>query len=109
MAEPTLVTIFGNNASQTATELIISKADLATVGLTASANNTPESLLAAIIALAQPRLGQVSYDANLDQSIIITNQPDTLINRGSTTYRQSGKIIEFFKVDSSGNFDPDDY
>lgn len=109
MAEPTLVTIFGNNASQTATQLIISKADLATVGLTASANNTPESLLAAIIALAQPSLGQVGYDANLDQSIVITNQSDSLITRGSVTYRQSGKTIEFYKPDSSGNFDPDDY
>jgi hypothetical protein len=56
MAEPTLIGVFGANVTQSATELIISKADLATVGLTASATNTPESLLAAIIALAQAAL-----------------------------------------------------
>ena len=109
MAEPTLASVFGNNASQTATQLIISKADLATVGLTASATNTPESLLAAIIALAQPSLGEVSYDANLDQSIVITSGSDSLITRGDVTYRQSSKTIEFYKPDSSGKFDPDDY
>ena len=109
MAEPTLAAIFGNNASQDATQLIISKADLATVGLTAGATNTPESLLAAIIALAQPNLGEVGYDANLDQSIMITDQSDSLTTRGSVTYRLKSKTIEFYKPDSSGNFDPDDY
>ena len=109
MAEPTLAAIFGNDASQTATQLIISKADLATVGLTASASSTPESLLAAIIALAQPNLGEVGYDANLDQSIVITDQGDSLTSRGSVTYRLKSKTIEFYKPDTLGAFDPDDY
>lgn len=109
MAEPTLAAVFGANASQTATQLIISKADLATKGLTASATNTPESLLAAIVALAQPTLGEVSYDANLDQSIIITDNPDTLISRGEVLYRQKSKTLDFYKIDILNSFDPDDY
>jgi hypothetical protein len=63
MAEPTLIQVFGSSATQTTTQLTISKADLATVGLTASPTNTPESLIAAIVALAQLTLGEVGYDA----------------------------------------------
>jgi hypothetical protein len=109
MAEPTLISVFGASATQSATELIISKANLATVGLTASATNTPESLLAAIIALAQPALGETSYGSNLDQSITITDGTDSLTSRGTATYRQKTKTIDFFKLDNSGTFDPDDY
>jgi hypothetical protein len=109
MAEPTLISVFGANATQSATELIISKADLVAIGLTASATNTPESLLAAIIALAQPALGETGYGANLDQSITITDGTDSLTTRGTVTYRQKTKTIDFFKADPSGTFDPDDY
>jgi hypothetical protein len=109
MAEPTLVQVFGSSATQSATQLTISKTDLATVGLTASATNTPESLLAAIIALAQLTLAEVGYDANLDQSIVISNGSDSLVTRNNTTYRQATKTVEFYKVDNSGTFDPDNY
>ncbi len=64
MAEPTLAGIFGANATQSLTELVISKADLVAVGLTASDTNTPESLLAAIVALAQSALGALTYRKN---------------------------------------------
>jgi hypothetical protein len=109
MAEPTLLEVFGAGATQTATELRISKADLTTVGLTASGTNTPESLLAAIIALAQLRLTELAFDANIDQSITITNGTDALISRNGKTYRQTNKTVEFYKVDNVGTFDPDDY
>ncbi|MFK0733479.1 MAG: hypothetical protein ACIWVG_20385 [Gloeotrichia echinulata HAB0833] len=45
----TLQQLFGENASQSASTLTISKLDLAAVGLTPAANNTAESLLAAMI------------------------------------------------------------
>lgn len=109
MAEPTLLTVFGSSATQSATELIISKADLVAVGLTASATNTPESLLAAIIALAKLTLTELSFDSNMDQSIAIVDGTDSLVTRGTTTYRRSTRTIEFYKVDNSGTFDPDDY
>ncbi|MBW4479687.1 MAG: hypothetical protein KME54_23280 [Tolypothrix brevis GSE-NOS-MK-07-07A] len=109
MAEPSLTAVFGNNATQDETTLTISKADLATVGLTSSVTNTPESLLAAIIALAQVSLTEVAYNANLDQSIIISDTPDLLVTRNNVLYRQATKTVEFYKPDDSGNFDPDDY
>lgn len=109
MAEPTLVTVFGASATQSATQLTISKADLAAVGLTASATNTPESLLAAIIALAKLTLTELSFDSNMDQSVAISDGIDSLVTRNNVIYRQSTKIIEFYKVDNSGTFDPDDY
>lgn len=109
MAEPTLQQIFGNGATQTATQLVISKADLATVGLTASATNTGESLLAAIVAFSQQTLTDTNQDINADQSISISNNTDTLITRNNTVYRRKSKTIEFDKADMSANFDPDDY
>ena len=42
MPEPTLTQVFGANATQSAANITIAKSDLATVGLTASANNTAE-------------------------------------------------------------------
>jgi hypothetical protein len=45
----TLQQLFGENASQSATTLNISKVDLAAVGLTPTPNNTAESFLVAII------------------------------------------------------------
>ena len=109
MAEPTLQQVFGSNATQTATQLIISKADLATIGLTASATNTGESLLAAIIVFSQQTLTDTNQDTNADQSISISDNSDSLVTRNSTIYRRKSKTIEFDKADTSANFDPDDY
>ena len=97
MAEPTLAAVFGANATQSATELIIRKSDLTTVGLTASAINTPESLLAAIIVLAQSALGETSYGSNLDQSITIIDGTDSLTTRGTITYRQKIKTAAIIR------------
>lgn len=44
-----LADLFGANASETSTTLIITKADLASTGLIASATNSSESLLIALI------------------------------------------------------------
>lgn len=60
MAEPTLVDVFGANATQNATDLVIKKADLAALGLTASAANTAESLLISIILKAAAVLTEVN-------------------------------------------------
>lgn len=109
MAEPTLAEIFGANATQTATELILNKADFAAIGLTADAANTAESLLAAIVALAQEYLTEANRDLNSDQSIYIENGLPSLITRGEVTYRQQTKSITFEKLDTQSDFDPDDY
>ncbi|MBC1242280.1 hypothetical protein GNE10_35350, partial [Nostoc sp. 2RC] len=56
MAEPTLTQVFGANATQDATTITITKADLTGVGLTAASENTAESLFTAIVLKAQTAL-----------------------------------------------------
>lgn len=110
MAEPTLQQVFGTNATQTATTLTVSKADL--TGLTASATNSAESLFVAILLKAKSYLTETNYEANTDQSITIVT-PDfnaqSLVTRGTQQYRQYTENINLFKIDASGALDPDDF
>jgi hypothetical protein len=110
MAEPTLTQVFGAGATQTATELVISKADL--TGLTATANNSAESLFVAILLKAKEYLTTINYDANIDQSITVVT-PDfnaqSLVTRNNTQYRQYSETVNLYKVDSSSAIDPDDF
>lgn len=110
MAEPTLVQIFGVNATQTATTLTISKADLASAGLTALANNTGESLLIAVLLRAQQQLTQTNQDANVEQNVVISNGfLPSFVSRNNTTYRQDTLTVAMDKLAGSSTIDPDDY
>lgn len=113
MAEPLLTDIFGANAAQTATTLTIDKADLATVGLTASSDNTAESLLTAIVLLARNYLTEANFDANQDQSLTLLPGFDSIVQRDDGTgnlvsYQQRQFNINLHKPDSTV-IDPDDY
>lgn len=109
MAEPTLAEVFGNGASQTATNLVISKADL--TGLTASASNTAESLLMAIVLKVAAFLTQANYDANTDQSIYVGSGFSSFTTRGANNspYRVDQLTISAAKPDTGSTLDPDDY
>lgn len=109
MAEPTLQQIFGANATQTADVLTIKKADLATVGLTANAANTSESLLVAIFLLAKSYLTDANLTSNPDQSISIVDSFDSLVARNNNQYRQKTYSINLQKIDNTSAIDPDDY
>jgi hypothetical protein len=109
MAEPTLTAVFGTNATQTADEFVISKADLVSVGLTPSANNSPESLLTAIVKRAEGTLTPANYDLNPDQSITIEAGFGDLPTRNGVTYRRNVRTISFYKVDTQADLDPDEY
>lgn len=111
MAEPLLTEIFGVGATQDASTLTIDKADLLAIGLTANATNTAESLLTAIVALAQTYLTQTNFDANLDQSIYIEKGFSSFTNRGENNdqYRLDQLTINLAKVDIGSTLDPDDY
>ena len=109
MAEPTLQQIFGANATQTANLLTISKADLATVGLTASANNTAESLYVGILLLAASYLTDTNLAANPEQQIAISERIQSLVTRNNQTYRQRDYSVRLQKLDTSSAVDPDDY
>ncbi|AFY34878.1 hypothetical protein [Calothrix sp. PCC 7507] len=110
MAEPTLIQVFGINAVQTSTTLTITKADLAAVGLTASANNSAESLLVAILQLAKIQLSVTNLDSNIDQSIAIDGENlPTFVIRNSTNYQRDTISIQLDKLVGPLTIDPDDY
>jgi len=110
MAELTLQQIFGNGASQDASTITISKADLATMGLTANASNKAESLLVAILLLAKQQLTADNMQSNADQSISIEeSQFPSLVSRNNNTYRQSTLNVNLQKLDTSNVINPDDY
>ena len=109
MAEPTLTEVFGAAATQDATTLTITKADL--TGLTASANNTAESLLVGILLKAQSFLTQTAFDADTDKSIYIENGFSSFATRGvnNDAYRVDQLTVNLAKLDTSGTIDPDNY
>jgi hypothetical protein len=112
MAEPSLSQVFGAGATQTASSISISKADLAAVGLTASASNTAESLLVAILLLAKNYLTETAFEANSDQSITILPGFNSIVQRsngsgGFSEYRQFQFQFNAHKLDSAV-LDPDD-
>lgn len=107
MAEPTLAQVFGANATQTATELIISKADL--TGLTASANNSAESLFAAIGLKAQTTLNDSNQANNPDQSISIDTGIGSITTRNNQNYREYSLTITLSKLDTQSAIDPNDF
>lgn len=109
MAEPTLTEVFGTNALQDASVITLDKADL--TGLTASVDNTAESLLVAIVLKAISALSQTNFDTNLDQSVLISLGLPNFLNRGENndTYRADQISITLAKIDSEATLNPDDY
>jgi hypothetical protein len=110
MSEPTLQDIFGANATQTATDIIIKKADLA---LTAAAVNRGEQVFAAIAKQAASTLSAANYTNNIDQSISIVPGFEQIIyrtvNGTQTAYLQTPLNINFTKGQTSAGITPDDY
>lgn len=111
MAEPTLIQVFGANATQDATTLTISKADLVSIGLTPSANNTAESLLLAIVLKFKVILTDTARDTNADQSVaVVEGFSPSITTRNNTTYLRNTISVEVDKILTGANvIDPDDY
>lgn len=109
MTKPTLTDVFGANASQTGTQLIINKADLAAMGLTASATNTGESLLFAIALNAKLVLSNANRLTNPDQKLAIDSGYDQIATRGTTTYYQTAYALTAQKLNNTPVARADDY
>lgn len=109
MPEPTLTQVFGTNAAQTAATITITKADL--LGLTASSDNSAESLLVAIVLKVQSALLESSFNTDTDQSIYIASGFPTFAFRGSNNnqYRVDQLTINLAKLDTGSTIDPNDY
>jgi hypothetical protein len=87
MAEPTLTAVFGANATQTSTDLVIKKSDLVEAGLTPSADNTAESLLLAIILKFKLVLTDAARDTNIDQSVaVVDGYSPSITTRNNAVY-----------------------
>ncbi len=111
MAEPTLLQVFGINATQDATTLTISKTDLTSTGLTPSATNTAESLLIAVVLKMQGSLTNVARDTNPDQSIAVTDGfSPSITTRNNAIYLRNTISVEVDKLLLGADvIDPDDY
>ncbi|MBW4597462.1 MAG: hypothetical protein KME46_32345 [Brasilonema angustatum HA4187-MV1] len=109
MTKPTLQQVFGASATQTATTITITKADLVSTGLLASAGNTGESLLVALLLYAANTLNETNQTTNPETQITIAQSFDSLVTRNSATYRQRTYSVNLQKVDTSATIDPDDY
>ncbi|MDJ0800176.1 MAG: hypothetical protein QNJ51_25780 [Calothrix sp. MO_167.B12] len=109
MAEPTLTEIFGAGATQDATTVTITKASL--FGLTPTASNTAESLLAAINLTARQNLTQDAFNADTDRSIYVGTGFPGFANRGANNdqYRIDQLTINLAKLDTQSNLNPNDY
>lgn len=109
MAEPTLVQVFGTSAVQDGSTLTISKADLASVGLTASANNRAEQLFVALILKAMAYLNPTLQDTDNDVQVTIESSFPSFVYKNNQNYRQSSYTISLQKLDTATTVDPDDY
>lgn len=109
MAEPTLVQIFGDNATQDSDYLTISKADLAAIGLTASSSNTAESLFVALMLKAATYLTETNQTTNNDIQVTISEGFGSLVTRNNQSYRQYQYTIEMQKLDTTTAVNPADF
>jgi hypothetical protein len=110
MAEPTLIQLFGTLATQTATDLVIKKSDLVAVGLTASANNTAESLLVAILKLAASYSNPTTQETNTDIQVTLEiNSTPSIVTRNNLIWRQTSISVELQTLDTTAEIDPDNY
>lgn len=108
MTEPTLVQVFGSNATQDSSNLVISKSDLAQIGFTASSENTAESLLAALILKAGEYLTEANQEASgKDMSITIEREQDTILIKDDEQYRQYQFTINMERLEPESAIDPD--
>ncbi len=110
MPEPTLTEVFGGGATQTQTTITISKADLAAVGLTASASNRAESLLVAMLMLASNALTEIARSQDtVNRHVTVQYGGQDLIEQSGTNYRRDVYSVLAYKQTALQTVDPDDY
>jgi hypothetical protein len=113
MAEPTLQDLYGASATQSGSQLTIAKADL--TGLTASVNNTAESLLVALLLKWESELTTENQATNASQSVTVVRGTSTLTTEYDTTtnaatqFKEIPFTITLRKPYVDTGIDPDDY
>ncbi|MEH2307004.1 hypothetical protein [Nostoc sp.] len=118
MADPTFVQVFGtgatrlaNGATTSSAGLFIPDSALTAAGLATPSTATAEGHLVAIAINAKSYLSQTNFDANIDQSLVISEGFSSFTNRGTdnTRYRTDQLTLSLAKVDTAATIDPDNY
>lgn len=110
MAEPTLQDVFGSNAAQSASDLTISKTDLATIGLTPSASNSGESLLVAVILYAAIRLTETARSADqVNRNVTVFFGGQDISGSPPNVFRRDAFSLLLYRATTIAPVDPDDY
>ncbi|MDJ0674398.1 MAG: hypothetical protein QNJ36_03180 [Calothrix sp. MO_167.B42] len=108
MAEPAFTDVFGEGATQTETTITIPKANLP--GLTAVAENTPESIIAGLCLLLTTTLSTTNQTNNADQQVTVAYSGfPTFVTRNEVRYRQDIYNVNFEAVDTQAGIDPNNY
>jgi hypothetical protein len=109
MPKPTLQDIFGVGATQDVITLTISKAALIGTGLSPLADNSAESLLAAILSLCVVRLQPTLAAADPTQKINISDSPATFVSSSGVNLYRKNIIVSFGTVSSVAEIVPNEY
>ncbi|BAZ29946.1 hypothetical protein NIES4074_23940 [Cylindrospermum sp. NIES-4074] len=112
MAEPLLNELLGSDATQTETEVILSKANFSVVGLIASAVNGAESIFIAMVKLAKKnKFNATAREANPDISVEISEPSQTYQTVNNVRYKVTSYTIELFKPEpvTDDDINPMDY
>ncbi|MFH7243556.1 MAG: hypothetical protein ACHWZW_11970 [Spirulina sp.] len=108
MAEYTLSEVFGANATQTATDLVIKKADFP--GLTADAANTGESLLVALLLHWLTTLTETARIADeANRQIAVTSAGVDIYQGPTRDYLRHSVAVILYNPWTIPTIDPDDY
>lgn len=109
MAKKTLGDTFGSNSYQDANMVFIAKSGLVSQGLTATANNTGQSIIAALLKLWVTVFTTGNRTTNVDETVTVTYDGQTGRNEGNNLYRVDTYRIQLFKLTPPQDADPDDY
>lgn len=111
MAEPTVGEVFGALTFQTDEQLLLNKNDMIARGLTATANNTGESMFVAIILNAATNLTEENRLTDLPQrnvSVVYTGQ-DLINQGGGNVFLRDTYQVSLYKQTTVQPIDPDNY
>lgn len=108
MAEFTLQQVFGAGATQTATTLTITKADLP--GLTALVGNTAESLLVGMVIIWLTNLTETARITDeVNRQIAVTDAGTDITAGIANDFMRRSYAISLYSLFTVPTLDPDDY
>ncbi|MEA5619511.1 hypothetical protein VB711_16930 [Cronbergia sp. UHCC 0137] len=105
MAELTLAEGLGENATQTATDIILKKADLGITATTA----TSDQVLAAIAIKAKATHTETQFNTEADQNIYVSDGFKSFITKNDESYILDQITINLAKPDTGATLNPNDY